>query len=59
MSSVFGTLYINNNGADVCSFAYFRFYYDVPPTIHQLQAAVCWSYAVETNDLQIPQRYNG
>jgi hypothetical protein len=50
-------MYINN-GADVCAFAYFRFYYDVPPTIHQLQAAVCCSYAVETNDLQIPQHYN-
>lgn len=35
-----------------------RFYHDVPAAFHKLQASVGGTYAVETDDIQIPQHYH-
>jgi hypothetical protein len=47
-----------SNGTYICASKFFRFYHDVPTIIHQLQATVCRSYAMETDDLQVSQHYN-
>jgi len=58
LTSLFDVIISVSCRAHIINFPFFRFHYDVPPIIYQLQAEVCCSYAMETNDLQVPQHYN-